>query len=75
MMQLIDKKYECRTGPFQGFFVSSLEFCKNVKFDKEMIVKRDNRTGTEGPPGPAGSTGATGPQGIGRVLARPYRWH
>src|SRR5215211_2327105 len=23
-----DKKYECRTGPFQGFFVSSVEFCK-----------------------------------------------
>ena len=23
-----DKKYECRTGPFEGFFVSSVEFCK-----------------------------------------------
>ena len=22
-----DKKYECRTGPFEGFFVSSVEFC------------------------------------------------
>ena len=21
-------KYECRTGPFEGFFVSSVEFCK-----------------------------------------------
>ena len=21
-----DKKYECRTGPFEGFFVSSVEF-------------------------------------------------
>ena len=20
-------KYECRTGPFEGFFVSSVEFC------------------------------------------------
>jgi hypothetical protein len=23
-----DKKYECRTGPFEGFFVSSVEFCE-----------------------------------------------
>ena len=22
-----DKPYECRTGPFEGFFVSSVEFC------------------------------------------------
>jgi hypothetical protein len=22
-----DKKYECRTGPFEGFLVSSVEFC------------------------------------------------
>ena len=22
-----DNKYECRTGPFEGFFVSSPEFC------------------------------------------------
>ena len=28
-----DKKYECRTGPFEGFFVSSVEFCK-FKFDR-----------------------------------------
>ena len=30
-----DKKYECRTGPFEGFFVGSVEFCdpKNKKFD------------------------------------------
>ena len=28
-----DKKYECRTGPFEGFFVSSVEFCKHIKFD------------------------------------------
>ena len=25
-----DKKYECRTGPFEGFFVSSVEFCKHL---------------------------------------------
>ena len=26
-----DKKYECRTGPIEGFFVSSVEFCKQIK--------------------------------------------
>src|SRR5215217_4836523 len=74
-----DKKYECRTGPFEGFFVSSVEFCKHVKFDDKDDRKdnnRNNRTGTQGPPGPAGpqgppgangttgATGATGPQGL-----------
>jgi hypothetical protein len=33
-----DKKYECRTGPFEGFFVSSVEFCKFNKFDIEKIL-------------------------------------
>ncbi|MDW3612593.1 MAG: hypothetical protein QOK90_10730 [Nitrososphaeraceae archaeon] len=28
-----NKKYECRTGPFEGFFVSSVEFCKHAKFN------------------------------------------
>ena len=28
-----DKRYECRTGPFEGFFVSSVEFC-NLKHNK-----------------------------------------
>jgi hypothetical protein len=61
-----DKKYECRTGPFEGFFVSSVEFCKNVKFDdKDDRKDRDsNRTGTQGPPGPQGPIGPAGPQGI-----------
>ena len=59
-----DKKYECRTGPFEGFFVSSVEFCKHVKFDDKRDNKeRDNRTGTQGPPGPQGPAGATGAQG------------
>ena len=65
-----EKKYECRTGPFEGFFVSSVEFCKFNKFDDKKDdrkdVNRDNRTGTQGPPGspgPTGATGATGPQG------------
>ena len=30
-----ENKYECRTGPFQGFFVSSVEFCKFNKFDND----------------------------------------
>jgi hypothetical protein len=54
-----DKKYECRTGPFEGFFTSSVEICKHVKFD-DKDRKDNNRTGTQGPPGPPGATGATG---------------
>jgi len=45
-------KYECRTGPFEGFFVSSVEFCKFNKFDKDDRKDRDggnNQTGTQGP--------------------------
>jgi hypothetical protein len=66
-----DKKYECRTGPFEGFFVGSVEFCQHFKFDdKHKKDIRDNRTGTQGPPGPPGppgvngTTGPQGPQGI-----------
>src|SRR5665809_40592 len=55
-----DKKYECRTGAFEGFFVSSVEFCKFRSDDS----KRDNRTGTQGPPGPQGPAGPQGIQGI-----------
>jgi hypothetical protein len=63
--QTEDKKYECRTGPFEGFFVGSVEFCKFNKFDKDND-RKDNSTGTQGPPGPQGppgATGATGPAG------------
>jgi len=62
-----DKKYECQTGPLEGFFTSSVEFCKHVKFDDK---KRDDKVGPPGPQGPpgangtTGATGATGPQGI-----------
>ncbi len=56
-----DKKYECRTGPFEGFFVSSVEFCKNVKFDDKK--DRDSKVGPPGPPGPPGVNGTTGPPG------------
>ena len=54
-----DKKYECRTGPFEGFFVSSVEFCKHVKFndDRKDHSRDNNRTGTQGPPGPVGPAG------------------
>ena len=38
-----DKKYECRTGPFEGFFVSSVEFCKHGKFDKDDRKDRDTK--------------------------------
>ena len=59
-----DKKYECRTGPFEGFFVSSAEFCKHVKFDDRKDNSRDNNnTRAQGPPGPAGPQGLTGPPG------------
>ena len=58
-----DKKYECRTGPFEGFFVSSVEFCK-FKFDDRKDNNRNNSTGTQGPPGPAGPQGPlAGPPG------------
>jgi hypothetical protein len=59
-----DKKYECRTGPFEGFFTSSVEFCKHVKFDdKDRKDNRDNKTGPQGPIGPAGPQGIQGPIG------------
>ena len=60
-----DKTYECRTGPFEGFFVSSVEFCKHFKFDdkKDHRDNRDNKTGPPGPPGPAGPPGPPGPAG------------
>jgi hypothetical protein len=59
-----DKPYECRTGQFEGFFVSSVEFCKQKFDDKKDHKDRDNRTGTQGPPGPQGPIGPQGPQGI-----------
>src|SRR5829696_5275464 len=58
-----DNKYECRTGSLEGFFVSSVEFCKFNKFDDRKDNNKDNRTGTQGPPGPQGSQGIPGPQG------------
>ena len=40
-----DKKYECRTVSFEGFFVSSVEFCKNVKFGDNNDVGDGNGVG------------------------------
>ena len=57
-------KYECRTGPFEGFFASSVEFCKFNKFDNDR--DRDNKniqTGTQGSPGPPGANGTDGEDG------------
>ena len=45
--QTDDKKYECRTGPFEGFFVSSVEFCKNVKFGDNNDVGDGNGVGVQ----------------------------
>src|SRR5688500_5971484 len=59
-----DNKYECRTGPLEGFFVSSVEFCKHVKFDKGDRDRDNNQTGTQGPPGQAGPEGPEGQPGL-----------
>ena len=58
-----DNKYECQKGPFEGFFVSSVEFCKHIKFDDRKDHRDNNNTGQQGPQGPKGDTGATGSQG------------
>jgi hypothetical protein len=58
-----DKKYECRTGPFEGFFVSSVEFCKHIKFDDKDDNRKDNRVDNRTGTGATGATGATGPIG------------
>jgi hypothetical protein len=65
-----DKKYECRTGPFEGFFVSSVEFCIHVKFDKDdrKDISRDNIIGTQGPIDPNGTQGEQGPSGITQLI-------
>jgi hypothetical protein len=38
-----DKTYECRTGPFEGFFVSSVEFCKSKFDDKDRNHDNDGK--------------------------------
>jgi hypothetical protein len=59
-----ENKYECRTGPFEGFFVSSVEFCK-FKFED----RKDNKTGIQRPPG---ANGTQGPPGINGTNATGF---
>ena len=60
-----ENKYECQTGPLEGFFVSSVEFCKFNKFAKDDNRDRDNnnQTGPQGLPGSQGPPGADGIDG------------
>ena len=43
-----ENKYECRTGPFEGFFVSSVEFCKRAPIidGQGNVMDTKDRTGT-----------------------------
>ncbi|HZB17021.1 MAG TPA: VCBS repeat-containing protein [Nitrososphaeraceae archaeon] len=64
-----ENNYECQKGPLEGFFVSSVEFCKQVKFDdkddrKDHSSRDNNRTGTQGPQGPQGPQGLPGQPGL-----------
>ena len=38
-----DKKYECRTGPLEGFFVSSVEFCLSDGPSKDFFIFPANK--------------------------------
>ena len=64
-------KYECRTGPFEGFFVSSVEFCKfkfdDRKEDRDNWRKRQGTPGEQGRAGAKGQPGASGANGINGV--------
>jgi hypothetical protein len=67
-----ENKYECKTGPFKGFFVSSVEFCDAKHKFKDKDRDRDNnRTGTQGPPGPQGPIGPVGPAGANGTQGPP----
>ena len=55
-----DKKYVCQTGPFKGFFVESVEFCK-------LTIA----AGPQGPIGPAGPQGPTGATGAASTIPGP----
>jgi hypothetical protein len=57
-------KYECQKGPFEGFFVSSVEFCKKIPvFDNNRERNNRDGNGMVGPQGPPGATGPSGPIG------------
>jgi YVTN family beta-propeller protein len=53
-----ENKYECQKGPLEGFFVSSVEFCK-----LKSPSSSERGQGSQGEPGPQGPQGETGPQG------------
>ena len=55
-----DKKYECRTGPFEGFFVSSVEFC-NVEISKSPNPSVSPPSNSTGPLGPTVTCNGTTP--------------
>ena len=57
-------KYECQTGPFEGFYVESVEFCKiklPIGSGMQGLSGSQGPQGPQGPPGLAG--GQPGPQG------------
>jgi hypothetical protein len=61
-----DKKYECQKGPFEGFFVSSVEFCKRA-----LVVDEEGRERGNGIVGPQGLQGQTGTIGPASTIAGP----
>ena len=58
--------------------MSSVEFCKHVKFE-DKDDRKDNRTGTQGPPGPAGPQGPKGdtvpPEGLVHKEFKAFKVH
>ena len=63
-----NNKYECQKGPFEGFFVSSVEFCKKIPVVDNRGGNNGNGNGNatvgpQGEPGPAGAQGEPGPAG------------
>ena len=50
-----ENKYECQKGPLEGFFVSSVEFCKRMP----MIDDEGNKRETQDPSGPKDQTDST----------------
>ena len=44
-----DYKYECKKGPFAGFFVESVEFCDPELPVKDPIVKKDKKVPVKNP--------------------------
>ena len=50
-----DYKYECQKGPFEGFFVGSVEFCDAKSFDdnkkkKDKSIKEEPQNSPTPPP-------------------------